>query len=114
MKRASTIRQILAILVSIGTTLAPVQAARMMPLSCAMSLSETSTQGMPAADQDFACCKVTAHCVMPTCVMSCTHFTQIVEVSKDLAIVGHAPFAGLPLPHLEGLGWRPPIPPPRA
>jgi hypothetical protein len=114
MKRVSIIRLVLAILVSIGMTLAPVQAARMAPVNCEMSLSETSTQGMPAADQDFACCKVAAHCVMATCAISCTRFTQISEVPKDFAIVGHAPFAGLQPPHLEGLGWRPPIPPPRA
>lgn len=114
MKRVSTIRLVLTILVSIGLTLAPVEAARMVPPSCEMSLSETSMQAMPPADHDHACCKVAAHCVMATCAISCARFTQISEVPKDFAIVGHAPFAGLQPPHLEGLGWRPPIPPPRA
>jgi hypothetical protein len=110
----SIIRLMFAILISIGLMLAPVQAARMMHLRSDASLLETSMRSTPSTDHNCACCNLAALCVIATCAISCPQFSQVSAAPTDFAIIGHAPFAGLSLPHLEGLGLRPPIPPPRA
>jgi len=93
--------------------LAPVQAARLIPLHANASLIEMTTRAASSSGQDCVCCKL-AECVMATCAIGCPQFNQISSAPNDFAIVGHAAFAALPPPHLEGLGLRPPIPPPRA
>jgi hypothetical protein len=112
MKRMSTIRLILAVFIGVGLILAPIQAARLMPLHANASI-EMAMQAAPSSDQDCACCKLAGQCVMATCTISCPQFSQISSVPADFAIIGHAPFASLSPPHFEGLGLRPPIPPPR-
>ncbi len=114
MKRMSTIRLILAVFIGAGLILAPVQAARLMPLHANASLIGMTMQAAPSSGQDCACCKLAARCVMATCAISCPQFNQISSAPNDFAIVGHAPFASLSPPYLEGLGLRPPVPPPRA
>ena len=113
MKRMSIFRLIMAFFIGAGLILAPIQAARLMPLHANASI-EMTMQAAPSSDQDCACCKLAAGCVMATCAISCPQFTEISSAPNDFAIVGHAPFASLSPLHLEGLGLRPPIPPPRA
>ena len=112
MKCMSTIRLILTVFIGAGLILAPIQAARLMPLHANASI-EMTMQATPSSDQDCACCKLAAQCVMATCAINCPQVIQISSAPNDFAIVGHAAFAAVPPPYLEGLGLRPPIPPPR-
>jgi hypothetical protein len=109
----SIIRSMLAVFISVGLMLAPVQAARMVHLRSDASRLETSIRSTPSTDHNCACCNLAAQCVMATCSISCPQFGQVSAAPTDFTIMGHAPFAGLSLPHLEGHGLRPPIPPPR-
>lgn len=114
MKRVSMIRLILAIFISVGLTLAPVLAARMMPFDANASSVQTTARAAPSTDENCSCCKLAAHCFMAMCAIYCPQFSQISAMPNDFALVGHAAFAGLPHPQHEGLARRPPIPPPRA
>lgn len=110
----SIIRLTFAVLISIGLALTPVQAARMMPLDAGSSLIQSSAQLTPTSNQKCACCKFAAQCVMALCTISCPQLSQVSAAPNDFAVIGHAVFAGLPPRQREGLGRRPPIPPPRA
>ena len=115
MRCMSTIRIILAVFLGAGLIMTPIQAARLMSLHADASLIEATMRAAPSSDHDCAaCCKLATQCAMTTCAISCPQFSQISSALNDFAIVGHAPFASLSPPHLEGLGLRPPIPPPRA
>jgi hypothetical protein len=104
------VRMILALVVSAGLVLAPVQAAnamRMMPMA---SMVDTAAAHL---DQDCACCAIAAKCPMVVCA---THYVQFAPVSYatfGAALLGHATLRGfVPLLH-DGLNWQPPTPPPR-
>lgn len=108
------LRTTLLILVSLGLMLAPLQADALMPLNhSAAPMNETVKAG-PSTNKDCACCDLAARCPMATCAMHCVQFAPTSATPKDIAIIGHAAFAGLSRPLPKGLGWQPPPPPPRA
>lgn len=114
MKRVSIIRLTLSVFIGIGLMLAPVEAARMVPLDANASLVHASAQAKPTNSQNCACCTFAARCLMAMCTISCAQMCQIPAAPSGFKIIGHAVFAGLPPLQHEGLAGRPPIPPPRA
>lgn len=113
MKRASFTHVVLAVFISLGLTLAPVQAARLMPLT-PVSLVQTSVHGAPSKNKTCTCCKFAGQCTMAMCAVSCPQLGQSPMEPSDFAVVGHAPFVSFAPPPLHSIGWRPPLPPPRA
>lgn len=109
----STIRIMLCMLVSFGLVLTPVQAAVRMPDAPHTSIVAAAEKAGVSTDQDCACCKPASQCSMATCAMHCVQIGPILTSANTSAAIGHAPFASL-LPALnDGIGWRPPAPPPR-
>jgi len=102
---------ILALFVSAGLILAPVQAAnamRMMPMA-----SMVDTAAAPT-DQDCACCAVAARCPMVVCATHCVQFAPTSDATFGAALLGHATLRGIVRSLHDGLNWQPPTPPPRA
>jgi hypothetical protein len=105
------VRMILAVFVSAGLIVAPVQAAnamRMMPMA---SMVDTAA---PPADQDCACCNIASRCLMVVCATYCVQFAPASDATFCMALLGHSTLRGF-VPSLHnGLIWQPPTPPPRA
>lgn len=105
------VRLMLAIFISAGLVLAPVQAAkamRMMPMATMVDMAA------PPADQDCSCCDIAARCPMASCTMHCVQFGPASERAVPISLIGHIAFSGRIADVHHGLGWRPPTPPPRA
>ena len=111
----SIARLTLALFISIGLTLAPVQAARIMLQPTKASSTTTIVQSAPSSGHHCACCKFSPLCgVMAKCAINCSQYIPLIPSLSAFAVVGHAVFAAFSPPSREGLGRRPPIPPPRA
>lgn len=107
---------ILAIVISVGLALAPVQAAkclRMAPMATMDDTTMDDAAGMatPGA-QKCPCCDTAAQCPMAGCPAQCLPMAPtmvfLLVPSGHLALDGYEPSA------TEGLDQQPPTPPPRA
>lgn len=107
------VRTILAIFISAGLALAPVQAAyamRMVP----MASMEDAADATSTASQDCPCCNIAVRCPMNMCATHCVQLAPASDFAFGAALVGHATLRGF-VPSLhDGLNWQPPTPPPRA
>lgn len=105
------VRTILAIFISAGLTLAPVQAANAMRMMSMASMEDAAAQ---PGDEDCSCCSVAARCPMVMCATHCVQFAPASGTTFGIAVLGHATLRGF-VPSLhDGLNWQPPTPPPRA
>ncbi len=107
-----TRRSILGMLVSLGLVLAPVQGGALTPFGH-LGPAGATTEASVSMDKDCSCCSPAGQCAMATCTMHCVQFATP-TAPKFIAAIGHAPFNGLLGSLHEGVGWRPPAPPPRA
>jgi hypothetical protein len=104
------VRIILAIFISIGLALAPVQAANSMRMTPSAPMGDTAAS---AIGQDCPCCNVTVRCPMNVCATHCLQLAPASDLAFGAALVGHATLRGF-VPSLNGgLNWQPPTPPPR-
>lgn len=116
------LRIILGLLVSIGLTLAPLQATAMsfrelpaaLAEAAAMAPVDASVTARASPAQDCPCCNLPARCPIARCAVHCVQFAPTTAAPDYNALVGHPAFAGLGCPLPEGLSWQPPPPPPRS
>ncbi len=107
------VRIILAIFISAGLALAPVQAANAMRMAPMASIDDAADAGQPT-NQDCSCCKFADRCPMNVCATHCVQLAPAFVFAFSLALTGHASLRGfVPTLH-DGLNWQPPTPPPRA
>lgn len=108
------IRTVLAIFISAGLALAPVQAAfamRMVPMA---SMGDAAN-GAPPSSQDCSCCDTALRCPMIVCSTRCVQWAPASDFPFGVAPAVHASLRGYYVPSLHnGLNWQPPTPPPRA
>mgnify|MGYP000860318578 CR=1 FL=1 len=105
------VRTILAIFISAGMALAPVQAANAMRMMSMASMVDSAEQ---PADEDCSCCNVAARCPMVVCATHCVQYAPSSGATFGVTVLGHATLRGF-VPSLhDGLNWQPPTPPPRA
>lgn len=106
------VRTILAIFISAGLILAPLQAANAMRMAPILSMDDTASA--PPANQECPCCNIAVRCPMNVCTTHCVQFAPASDWAFSVALTGHASLRGF-LPSLhDGLNWQPPTPPPRA
>ncbi len=107
------VRTILAIFISVGLALAPVQGANAMRMAPVASMDGTTDAGAPP-NQDCPCCHIAVPCPMVVCATHCVQLAPASDFAFGVALVGHADLRGF-VPSLhDGLNWQPPTPPPRA
>jgi hypothetical protein len=107
------LKLILAILVSVGLVLAPVAVANTMASASAGLMDDAGQATSPSTDKACPCCDKTGKCVVAVCSMGCSLIGVASDVSFPIVLVGHAALSGIVPPMHNGLGWRPPTPPPR-
>jgi len=106
------VRTILAIFISAGLALAPVQAAyamRMVP----MASMEIAADATPLTDQECFCCDVNVRCPVNMCATHCVQPAPVSDFTFGMALTRYALRGCVPYLH-DGLNWQPPTPPPRA
>lgn len=106
------LRLILAVFISAGLTLGPVQTAYAMRMSPAAAMNGATDAGAPM-DHDCSCCNSAARCPMASCAMQCVRIGPTASYTVLVALIGHAVFSGFVPSMRLGLVWRPPTPPPR-
>lgn len=107
------VRTILAIFISAGLALAPVQAANAMRMAPMASMEDAADGALPAS-QDCSCCNTAVRCPMNVCATHCVQLAPASDFAFSRRLVGHAALrAFVPSLH-DGLNWQPPTPPPRA
>lgn len=108
------VRTILAIFISVGLTLAPVQAANAMRMVPMASMDGTADASTRPAGQDCHCCNIAVRCPMNVCATHCVQLAPASDFAFGATLVGHATLRGFVPPLHDGLNWQPPTPPPRA
>jgi hypothetical protein len=106
-------RTILAVFISAGLALAPVQAANAMGMAPMASMDGTADASAPA-NQDCSCCNIAARCPMVVCATHCVQFAPAFDFAFSVWLAGHATLRAFVPPMHDGLNWQPPTPPPRA
>lgn len=108
------VRTILAVFISAGLVLAPVQAANAMRMAPVAPMEDAADASAPPVNQDCACCNIAVRCPMNMCATHCVQLAPSSETTFDLASLGHVTLYGF-VPSLhDGLNWQPPTPPPRS
>lgn len=107
------VRTILAIFISAGLALAPVQGANAMHMAPFAAMDGTANAEAPPPDQDCSCCNVAFPCPMNVCATHCVQLAPAFDFAFGAGLVDHAALRGfVPALH-DGLNWQPPTPPPR-
>lgn len=107
------VRTILAVFISAGLALAPVQAANAMRMAPVAPMEDAADAGAPPANQDCFCCSIAVRCPMVVCATHCVQLAPTSDLAFRAALLGHATLRGF-VPSLhDGLNWQPPTPPPR-
>jgi hypothetical protein len=104
------VRIFLAIFISAGLALAPVQAANAMRMMPSAPMDNTAA---PPASQDCHCCNIVVRCPMNVCATHCVQLAPASDLAFGAALVGHATLSGFVPSQHDGLNWQPPTPPPR-
>lgn len=106
------VRLMLAVFISAGLVLAPVQGANAMRMAPFAVMEGTADAGAPA-NQDCSCCNVAVRCPMNVCATHCVQLAPAFDFAFG-TLARHATLRGF-VPSLhDGLNWEPPTPPPRA
>lgn len=108
------VRTILAVFISAGLALAPVQGANAMRMTPVAAMDGTADAGAPPENQDCACCNTAVRCPMNVCATHCVQLAPTSDLALRAALLGHATLRDFVPPMHDGLNWQPPTPPPRA
>lgn len=112
--RLQILRSILAILLSVGLSLAPMQVASTMPMTSTAHLGNVVSKAPSSMDHPCPCCDFANKCQMVGCTAHCAQVAPALVATLVVPPGGHVPLGGFMSLMHDGLIWQPPTPPPRS